>query len=62
MKNTIFLLFLFYLLLEEFSFKSFHFIYLFIYLFISDIHAGWSSSIQAGLNGGLPILSIFCSK
>ena len=38
------------------------FIYLFIYLFISDIHAGWSSSIQAGLSGGLPILSIFCSK
>ena len=51
-------MFLFYLLLEEFSFKSFHF----IYLFISDIHAGWSSSIQAGLSGGLPILSIFCSK
>ena len=58
MKNKIFLLFLFYLLLEEFSFKSFHF----ISLFNSDIHAGWSSSIQAGLSGGLPILSIFGSK
>ena len=38
-KNKIFLLFLFYLLLEEFSFKSFHFIYLFIYLLVIFMQA-----------------------